>query len=100
MFGVESSAFCHSSLPYGVEAAVPAAESTQHSQPLNFSTPHLLPTIQSVDNLSVFFLAQDEQSADVVMARLTAFICAAKKTLDFAVYDMRFSDPLRAQLVS
>jgi phosphatidylserine/phosphatidylglycerophosphate/cardiolipin synthase-like enzyme len=53
-----------------------------------------------VDNLSVFFLAQGEQSADAVMARLTAFIGAAKQTLDLAVYDMRFSDPLRAQLVS
>jgi phosphatidylserine/phosphatidylglycerophosphate/cardiolipin synthase-like enzyme len=53
-----------------------------------------------VDNISIFFLAQDEQSADVVMARLNAFIRAAKETLDFAVYDMRFSDPLRAQLVS
>jgi phosphatidylserine/phosphatidylglycerophosphate/cardiolipin synthase-like enzyme len=53
-----------------------------------------------VDNLSVFFLAQSEQSADAVMARLTTFIRAAKQTLDLAVYDMRFSDPLRAQLVS
>jgi phosphatidylserine/phosphatidylglycerophosphate/cardiolipin synthase-like enzyme len=53
-----------------------------------------------VDNLSVFFLAQGEQSADAVMARLTTFIRAAKQTLDLAVYDMRFSDPLRAQLVS
>jgi phosphatidylserine/phosphatidylglycerophosphate/cardiolipin synthase-like enzyme len=53
-----------------------------------------------VDNLSVFFLAQGEQSADAVMARLTAFIGAAKQTVDLAVYDMRFSDPLRAQLVS
>src|SRR5438105_9025238 len=34
------------------------------------------------------------------MARLTAFIRAAKQTLDFAIYDMRFSDPLRAQLVA
>src|ERR1700681_2272736 len=34
------------------------------------------------------------------MARLTAFIGAAKQTVDLAVYDMRFSDPLRAQLVS
>jgi len=34
------------------------------------------------------------------MARLTTFIRAAKQTLDLAVYDMRFSDPLRAQLVS
>jgi phosphatidylserine/phosphatidylglycerophosphate/cardiolipin synthase-like enzyme len=53
-----------------------------------------------VDNLSVLFLAQGEQSADAVMARLTTFIRAAKQTLDLAVYDMRFSDPLRAQLVS
>ena len=53
-----------------------------------------------MDNLSVFFLAQGEQSADAVMARLTTFIRAAKQTLDLAVYDMRFSDPLRAQLVS
>jgi phosphatidylserine/phosphatidylglycerophosphate/cardiolipin synthase-like enzyme len=53
-----------------------------------------------VDNLSVFFLAQGEQSADAVMARLTTFIRAAKQTLDLAVYDMRFSDSLRTQLVS
>src|SRR5207249_7335554 len=53
-----------------------------------------------VDNLSVFFLAQGEQSADAVMARLTTFIRAAKQTLDLAVYDMRFSDPLRAQVQS
>src|SRR6202171_2903147 len=53
-----------------------------------------------VDNLLVFFLAQGEQSADAVMARLTTFLRAAKQTLDLAVYDMRFSDPLRAQLVS
>jgi phosphatidylserine/phosphatidylglycerophosphate/cardiolipin synthase-like enzyme len=53
-----------------------------------------------VDNLSVFFLAQGEQSAEAVMARLTAFIGMAKQTIDLAIYDMRFSDPLRAQLVS
>jgi len=35
-----------------------------------------------VDNLSVFFLAQGEQTADAVMARLTTFIRAAKQTLD------------------
>jgi phosphatidylserine/phosphatidylglycerophosphate/cardiolipin synthase-like enzyme len=56
--------------------------------------------VTHLDNLSVFFLAQGEQSADAVMARLTTFIRAAKQTLDLAVYDMRFSDPLRAQLVS
>jgi len=53
-----------------------------------------------MDNLSVFFLAEREQSADDVMARLTAFINGAKQTLDFAIYDMRFSDQLRAQLVA
>ncbi len=34
------------------------------------------------------------------MARLTTFIGAAKQTLDLAVYDMRFSDPLKASLMS
>jgi phosphatidylserine/phosphatidylglycerophosphate/cardiolipin synthase-like enzyme len=53
-----------------------------------------------VDTLSVFFLAQGEQSADAVMARLTTFIRAARQSLDFAVYDMRFSDPLKASLSS
>ena len=53
-----------------------------------------------MDNLSVFFLAQGEQTADSVMARLSAFIRAAKHSLDIAVYDMRFSEPLRAQLVA
>jgi phosphatidylserine/phosphatidylglycerophosphate/cardiolipin synthase-like enzyme len=58
------------------------------------------PTISSMDNLSVFFLAEGEQSGDEVMARLTAFIRAARQSLDFAVYDMRFSDPLKASLSS
>jgi phosphatidylserine/phosphatidylglycerophosphate/cardiolipin synthase-like enzyme len=53
-----------------------------------------------MDNLSVFFLAEREQSANEVMTRLTAFINGAKQTLDFAIYDMRFSDQLRAQLVA
>jgi len=56
--------------------------------------------ISSMDDLSVFFLAEGEQSADDVMARLTTFIRAAKQTLAFAIYDMRFSDPLRAQLAA
>src|ERR1051326_2633077 len=34
------------------------------------------------------------------MARLTTFIVAARQTLDFAVYDMRFSDALRARFVT
>src|SRR6266850_6655150 len=53
-----------------------------------------------VDNVSVFFLSEGEQPADEVMARLTTFIRAAKQTLDFAIYDMRFSDPLKASLSS
>ena len=53
-----------------------------------------------MDNLSVFFLAEREQSASDVMARLAAFIRGAKQTLDFAIYDMRFSDSLRAQLAA
>src|SRR5438132_5398595 len=53
-----------------------------------------------VDNVSVFFLAEGEQPAGEVMARLTTFIRAAKQTLDLAVYDMRFSDPLKAALSS
>ncbi|PYJ03337.1 MAG: hypothetical protein DMF00_00385 [Verrucomicrobia bacterium] len=57
-------------------------------------------SISSMDDLSVFFLAEGEQSADDVMARLTTFIRAAKQTLAFAIYDMRFSDPLRAQLAA
>src|ERR1700747_2098920 len=53
-----------------------------------------------MDSLSVFFLAQGEQSADSVMARLTNFIGAAKQSLDFAVYDMRLSDLLKTALSS
>jgi phosphatidylserine/phosphatidylglycerophosphate/cardiolipin synthase-like enzyme len=53
-----------------------------------------------VDNVSVFFLAEGEQQADEVMARLTTFMRVAKQTLDFAIYDMRFSDPLKASLSS
>src|SRR5438445_6782018 len=34
------------------------------------------------------------------MARLTGFIRAAKQSLDIAVYDMRFSEPLRAQFAA
>jgi phosphatidylserine/phosphatidylglycerophosphate/cardiolipin synthase-like enzyme len=53
-----------------------------------------------VNNLSVFFLAEGEQTAASVMARLTAFIRAAKRSLDIAVYDMRFSESLRAELAA
>ncbi|MDQ6939116.1 MAG: phosphatidylserine/phosphatidylglycerophosphate/cardiolipin synthase family protein [Verrucomicrobiota bacterium] len=56
--------------------------------------------MNSADLLSVFFLAQDEQLADAVMARLTKFIAAANETLDFALYDLRLNDPLKAQLLA
>ena len=51
-------------------------------------------------SLSVFFLAEGEQKADSVMARLVSFIQDAKQTLDFALYDMRFGDELKAQLAA
>src|ERR1700749_503375 len=53
-----------------------------------------------MNNVSVFFLAELEQSADDVMAPLAAFVSGAKQSLNFAVYDMRLSDELRAQLVA
>src|SRR5436853_3188473 len=53
-----------------------------------------------MDTLSVSFLAQGEQSADSVIERLTAFIQGATRTIDFAVYDMRFSDRLKSVLSS
>lgn len=51
-----------------------------------------------LDNLAVYLLAQDEQSAASVMTRLTNFIGAAEQTLDFALYDMRLSEPLKHRL--
>src|SRR3954451_9117410 len=53
-----------------------------------------------MDTLSVLFLAEGEQTTDSVMARLTAFIRAARQSLDIAVYDMRFGGALRAQLAT
>jgi phosphatidylserine/phosphatidylglycerophosphate/cardiolipin synthase-like enzyme len=52
------------------------------------------------DRLSVFFLAQGEQTAESVMARLTEFIRGAQRSLDFAIYDMRFSEGLKSQLAA
>lgn len=50
----------------------------------------------SPDDLAPYFLAQDEQRAEDVAARLAAFIDGAHESLDLAVYDMRLSDPLKA----
>lgn len=51
-----------------------------------------------MDSVSVFFLAQGEQTAASVMDRLASFVRGATRSLDFAVYDMRLSDPLKATL--
>ncbi len=48
-----------------------------------------------MDELSVFFLSQGDQTAESVMNRLTDFIGGAKESLDFAIYDMRLSDSLK-----
>ena len=53
---------------------------------------------ENTDGLSVFFLAEGEQTAESVLARLTSFISEAKQSLDFAVYDMRLDDPLKNEL--
>ena len=51
------------------------------------------------DQLSVFFLAEGEQEPGTVMARLTNFIGTARASIDFALYDMRFGDVLKNQLM-
>lgn len=55
---------------------------------------------KSRDQLAVFFLAEGEQSAESVMAHLAEFIRGAERSLDFAIYDMRFSDDLKSQLLT
>ncbi len=52
------------------------------------------------DQLSVLFLAEGEQQPDAVMTRLTDFIGRARANLDFAFYDMRFSDVLKNHLMA
>src|SRR5260370_18365767 len=52
------------------------------------------------DQLSVLFLAEGEQQPDAVMMRLTDFIGRARANLDFALYDMRFSDVLKNHLLA
>jgi phosphatidylserine/phosphatidylglycerophosphate/cardiolipin synthase-like enzyme len=47
------------------------------------------------NQLAFFFLVQDEQTAETVMSRLINFINGAKRSLDFAFYDMRLSDSLK-----
>jgi phosphatidylserine/phosphatidylglycerophosphate/cardiolipin synthase-like enzyme len=57
-------------------------------------------SLSADEQLSVFFLAEGEQSAESVMERLAGFIRAAERTLDFALYDLRLSDPLKQRLVA
>ena len=47
---------------------------------------------ENSEGLSVFFLAEGEQTAESVLARLTSFISEAKQSLDFAAYDMRLDE--------
>jgi len=51
-------------------------------------------------DLVVYFLAQGEQTGDEVMARLREFLGQAKRSLDFAIYDIRFSQSLKEQLAA
>lgn len=55
---------------------------------------------QPAGQLSVFFLSEGEQTADSVMSRLTEFIAGAEHSLDFALYDMRFSPALQDRLAA
>lgn len=58
-------------------------------------------TGETGDNrLSVFFLAEGEQPADAVMARLTEFLGAARRSLDLAFYDMRLSGELKDRFLA
>ncbi len=61
---------------------------------------HPYVTASGESEFSVFYLAEGEQDADAVMARLTAYLRGAKASLDFALYDMRLSDPLKNQLMT
>ncbi len=51
------------------------------------------------EGLRVEFLAQGEQRAEDVAARVADFIGGARQSLDLAFYDMRLSDPLREIVV-
>src|SRR5690242_18734753 len=48
------------------------------------------------DDLAAYFLAEGEQTAHAVAARLAEFIGGARRSLEIAVYDFRLSDPLKA----
>src|SRR5690349_11736270 len=55
-----------------------------------------LPELQpGYSEVAAHFLAQNEQTAEQVVKHLAQFIAGAQQSLDFAVYDMRLSDPLK-----
>lgn len=54
------------------------------------------PDLPDPDALRVTFLAQGEQTAADVAARLAAFIRGARESLDIAIYDFRLRAPTRA----
>ena len=55
-----------------------------------------VPGSQTRDDIAVTFLSQGAQTAQSVAHLLADFIGAAQQSLDFAIYDFRLSDPLRA----
>jgi phosphatidylserine/phosphatidylglycerophosphate/cardiolipin synthase-like enzyme len=55
---------------------------------------------ETAGQLSIFFLSEGEQDAAAIMSRLTGFIAGAERSLDFALYDMRFSPALQELLAA
>jgi phosphatidylserine/phosphatidylglycerophosphate/cardiolipin synthase-like enzyme len=51
---------------------------------------------QGYNDLQAFFLAQNEQHGEDVARRLAQFIKGAQQSLDFATFDFRLSDSLKA----
>src|SRR4051812_21796708 len=50
--------------------------------------------------IAVSFFAQGEQTAESGLSRLIGFIASARRTLDFAVYDMLLNDDLKARIAA
>lgn len=51
---------------------------------------------QAPDDIAVVFLSQGAQTTQSVAQRLASYIAGAQQSLDFAIYDFRLSDPLKA----
>ncbi|HLJ81433.1 MAG TPA: phosphatidylserine/phosphatidylglycerophosphate/cardiolipin synthase family protein [Ktedonobacterales bacterium] len=55
---------------------------------------------QAGDDMAIGFLAESEQRATDVASALVDFLQQARHSLDFAVYDLRLSDALKAMLAA